>query len=606
MSDTSASRAVETAPDDPFDRQVVQGLDVESDAILAVLNHTGVLAAADVHVTRTIAGLAEEDDEAVLLALALAVRGVRLGSSCVDLGSVLDDLHLEAPAVEWPSFVDDLDGWWARVDASPLASGRDRVLVAERPLLHLVRYHALEVSLCRRLGQRLALRPPPVDRAALDADLRRLFGDPGFAEQRAAAARAAHSWTTVLTGGPGSGKTTTIARLLAALASQHAATGHDRPLAVGLAAPTGKAAARMREAVAAASTDPVFTPAERDWLRTLPAGTVHRLLGSRPDHRTAFRHHAGQKLPYDVVVVDETSMVSLLLMERLVQAVPSGCRLVLVGDAEQLASVEAGAVLRDVVEGLGGDDSPVVTHLQQSHRFDGGIGALASAVVDGDADRVLDLLADGIDGVTLRHPDEVEDVVSGRPAQQARAVARAAVEGDVPAALAALGEHRLLCAHRDGPYGVSHWNERLEREVRTFPDPARPWFVGRPVLVTRNDASLRVNNGDVGVTLDDGHRLVVHLDSTTTVSSTRLSSVQSAYASTVHRSQGSEFDHVTLLLPEEDSLVLSRELLYTAITRARSSLTIVATPEVLRRAVERRTARASGVARRLAAIVQQS
>jgi exodeoxyribonuclease V alpha subunit len=224
-------------------------------------------------------------------------------------------------------------------------------------------------------------------------------------------------------------------------------------------------------------------------------------------------------------------------------------------------------------------------------------------VVEGDADRVLDLLAEGVDGVSLRHPDEVEDVVSGRPAQQARAVARAAAEGDVPTALAALGEHRLLCAHRDGPYGVSHWNERLEREVRIFPDPARPWCVGRPVLVTRNDASLRVNNGDVGVTLDNGHRLVVHLDSTTTVSSTRLSSVQSAYASTVHRSQGSEFDHVTLLLPDEDSLVLSRELLYTAITRARTSLTIVATPEVLRRAVERRTARASGVARRLAAIV---
>ncbi len=252
MSDTSAPPAVEVSAGDPFDRQVVQGLDVESDAILAVLNRAGVLAAADVHVTRTVARLADEDDEAVLLALALAVRGVRLGSSCVDLGGVLDDLRLEAPDVEWPTYVDDLDAWWVRVDASPLASGRDRVLVVERPLLHLVRYHALEVSLCRRLGERLALRPPPVDRAALDADLRRLFGDPGFAEQRAAAARAAHSWTTVLTGGPGSGKPTTIARLLAALASQHAATGHDRPLAVGLAAPTGKAAARMPHGAARA------------------------------------------------------------------------------------------------------------------------------------------------------------------------------------------------------------------------------------------------------------------------------------------------------------------------------------------------------------------
>jgi exodeoxyribonuclease V alpha subunit len=598
MPDPSESAVVEV---DPFGRDVV--LSEPAHTALGVLDRAGLLAAADVHVARTLGRLGGEDDEAVLLALALAVRGVRLGSSCIDLAVVVDDLRTEAPDLVWPAFVDDVPAWWQRVVASPLATGRDRVLVAEEPLLHLPRYHGLEVSLCERLAERLALAPPVVDEGTLGTDLDRLFGAPGFDEQRAAAERAVRSWTSVLTGGPGTGKTTTIARLLAALASQHAAAGHVRPLSVGLAAPTGKAAARMREAIRSAAGDDVFTADERAWLESLDAVTLHRLLGPRPDHRTAFRHHAGQKLPYDVVVVDETSMVALLMTERLVQAVPSSCRLVLVGDAEQLASVETGAVLRDVVDGLGGDESPVVTHLRQGHRFDGGIGDLAAAVVAGDADAALEVLTSGVEGVTLRSPDDLDDVVAGRPAEQARAVAVAAQQGDVAAALAALGEHRLLCAHRDGPFGVSHWNERLEREVRTFPDPSRPWFAGRPVLVTRNDASLRVNNGDVGVTLDDGLRLVVHLDTGTTVSSSRLASTQSAYASTVHRSQGSEFDHVTLLLPDEDSLVLTRELLYTAVTRARTGLTVVATPDVVRRAVERRTARASGVARRLAALV---
>lgn len=593
------------APDlDPFARDVVQR---GPDDAIALLNRAGLLAAADVHVARTIGRLGGEDDEAVLLAVALAVRGVRLGSSCIELAPTVADLRVEAPDLAWPTFVDDVEDWWQRVEASPLAAGRDRVLVPEAPLLHLVRYHALEVSLCERLGARLALAPPEPDVGVLTADLDRLFGAPGFEEQRAAADRAAHSWTSILVGGPGTGKTTTIARLLAALASQHRASqhaaGHRRPLHVGLAAPTGKAAARMREAITAAAADPIFTADERTWLESLHAVTLHRLLGFRPDHRTAFRHHAGQKLPFDVVVVDETSMVSLLMMERLVQAVPAGCRLVLVGDPEQLASVEAGAVLRDVVDGLGGDRSPAVTHLQHGHRFDGGIGELAQAVVAGDADAAIDVLTRGVEGLSLRDPGDVEHVVGDRPAAQARAVAQAARDGDAETALQALAEHRLLCAHRDGPFGVSHWNERLEREVRTFPDPSRPWFVGRPVLVTRNDASLRVNNGDVGVTLDDGHRLVVHLDTDVDVSSARLSSTQSAYASTVHRSQGSEFEHVTLVLPDEDSLVLTRELLYTAVTRARTSLTVVATPEVVRAAVERRTARASGVARRLAAIM---
>lgn len=583
-------------PIDPFSRQAVRA----ADGLLAELNTWGVLESADVHVARTVGRLAHESDDAVLLAVALAVRGVRLGSSCVDLGLVVEDLRTELPHVAWPAFVDDVPAWWARVEASPVASGPDRVLVVEQPSLYLARYHALEVSLCDRLLARLSDAAPVVDEPLLESDLARLFADPGFEEQRHAAAGAARSWTTVLTGGPGTGKTTTIARLLVALESQHRATGATRPLSVGLATPTGKASARMREALVGAAADtPAFSASERAWLEGLQTVTLHRLLGSRPDHRTAFRHHAGQKLPHDVIVVDETSMVSLLMMERLVQAVPATCRLVLVGDADQLASVEAGAVLHDVVEGLGGVDSPWVTRLTRGHRFDGAISDLAEAVVSGDPDRALAVLTGPDEHVRLVDPQDVDTVIDARPRQQARAIAQAAAEGDAPAALALLAEHRLLCAHRDGPAGVSHWNEQLEREVRLYPDAQRPWYVGRPVLVTRNDATLRVNNGDVGVTVDTDGRLVAHLDTGVAVSAGRLASVQSAYASTVHRSQGSEFEHVTLLLPDEESLVLSRELLYTAVTRTRSTLTVVGRPETVRRAVLHRTARASGVAGRL-------
>lgn len=503
--------------------------------LLAEFNRRGVITAADVHTATTLGRLGGESTDDVLLAVALAVRAVRLGSSVADLDDSRALLSAEAPDLPWPG-----DGWLDRVARSPLASGPDGVLAVDGSQVQLVRYRDLETSLVERLAERVRASPP--------------------------------GWTRVITGGPGTGKTTMIAQLLDEIG----------PASVGLAAPTGKAAARMREALG------------RD------AVTVHRLLGPRPGHRTAFRHHAGQRLPYDVVVIDETSMVSLLMMERLVQAVAPTCRLILVGDADQLASVEAGAVLRDIIDGLEGAGVDAVTRLTESHRFAGAIGELASAVVAGDAESALATLRSG-EGVTLVDPAGIDDVIGGRPLAQARSVASAALHGDGDAALRLLAEHRLLCAHREGPWGVAGWNERLEREVRTFADAQQPWYAGRPVLATRNDAALGVNNGDVGITVErDGHLAVV-LDTGREVASSRLVAAQSAYASTVHRSQGSEFEHVTLVLPDDDSLVLTRELIYTAVTRARTSLTVVGSPDVIARAIERRTARASGVAARLAA-----
>ena len=599
---------------DPHGAQRVRGVE----GVLALLNSADILAAADVHVATRVSALLDVDDEAAVLALALTVRAARLGSSCLRLETVEAELGPElerhVPRTQWPAGLWPGDDWWDRVVASALVTSPDAVLVAEEPLLTLQRYHRLEVSLSDRLADRVAGSAPLVDAERLGADLDRLFEAETFADQRAAAELVARSSASVVTGGPGTGKTTTIARVLAALAGQHAAGppgqarhGTARPLSVALAAPTGKAAARMREAVAQAAEADVFTPVERAWLRSLEAVTLHRLLGPRPDSRSSFVHPAGQKLAHDVVVVDETSMVSLLMMERLVQATGADTRLVLVGDADPLASVEAGAVLRDVAEGLQSAPNPSVATLRTGHRFTGAVGALAAAVVGGDADATLALLGtDDPDGPRRVDPAAMREVVAGLPALQARSLASAAADGDAARGLAALGSHRLLCAHRDGPWGLRSWNEALEREVRGFADPARPWFAGRPVLVTRNDPGLGVHNGDTGLTLERDGRLVVELDTGRTVAASRLPSVQTAYASTVHRSQGSEYAHVTVLLPQDDSPILTRELLYTAITRTRGGLTVVADEDTVRRAVDRRTARASGIARRLAARLETS
>ncbi|MEH3034805.1 MAG: AAA family ATPase [Aeromicrobium erythreum] len=264
---------------DPFDRQQV--LDVAG--VLGSLNRAGVLAAADVHVARATGRASGVDDQTVLLALALAVRGARLGSSSLDLATDLVDVRAETPDADWPDAVDDPHAWAGRVAGSPLATGQDAVLVVDGTRVQLRRFERLEVSLADRLVERLRADPPTVDEPRLAADLDRLLGDASFAEQRAAADRSARSWTSVLTGGPGTGKTTTIARLLVALRGQHAAAGTARPISVGLAAPTGKAAARMREAIADSAEDDALTDDERAWLGSLHAVTLHRLLGPLPD-----------------------------------------------------------------------------------------------------------------------------------------------------------------------------------------------------------------------------------------------------------------------------------------------------------------------------------
>ena len=576
---------------DPFDRRLA----LRAAGLLRTFNDADVLTAADVHVATRLGVLGGEDDEQVLLAVALATRAVRLGSVCLDLAAAEASVPVpEDGALPWP----EAGAWAHAVAASPLVAAG--ALRWEHDLLYLDRYWQQEVQVCADLVARRGLPPPSVEVAVLDAGVQRVFPDDGYDEQRAAVRRAVLGWTTVLTGGPGTGKTTTVAGLLALLAEQAALTG-GRPR-IALAAPTGKAAARLQEAVRIEAARLPETDAER--ITGLEASTLHRLLGSRRDNGTRFRHHRGNRLPHDVVVVDETSMVSLTMMARLLEAVRPDARLVLVGDPDQLASVDAGAVLADLVSGLAGDDGPVAA-LRTNHRSQAHIIALAEALQRGDADAALVELRAGSDEVLFLTHDDPAPALRGPVLQAALAVREAALAGNPRAALDALDRHRLLCAHRDGPFGVRRWNRLVEEWItEATGDPLWDlWYPGRPVLVTANDYGLGVHNGDVGVTVlgPDG-RLRVYVDGATGLlefAPTRLDDVETMHAMTIHKAQGSQADEVTVLLPGEDSRLLTRELFYTAVTRARSAVRVVGTEESVRAATERRALRATGLRQRL-------
>ena len=557
-----------------------------------------ILGLADVHVAQRLCALAGEPDETVALALGLLVAALRSGSVCLDLRLVADQ-HQQAGAadVAWP----EPGAWLAAVRASPLMGDPPvlRILSdSKADLLYLDRYWLEEQQVCSDVSARLhraeVREPLP--------DLQRLF-PAEFSEQRAAAEMALAQRLTILTGGPGTGKTTTVARLLASIAEQAELTGSVAPR-MALAAPTGKAAARLAEAVT--SEVGKLPEIDRQRLAGLHATTLHRLLGSRPDTSSRFRHHRDNRLPHDVVVVDETSMVSLTMMARLLEAVRPDARLLLVGDPDQLASVDAGAVLADLVEGLGdavrfgqGGDGGVV-ELKTSHRFGESIGALAQAIRAGDADLAVALLA--------ARDESVEWIGSADPSEHLRAhlvetafgLREAALLGDGEAALTILNGHRLLCAHRHGPFGVTRWNQQVERWLadRTGRSMWSQWYVGRPILVTANDYGLGIYNGDTGVVVASPDGLRAHIGSLQLATS-RLPEVDTMHAMTIHKSQGSQADEVTVLLPPQESRLLTRELFYTAVTRAKTKVRVVGPESSVRAAITRRALRASGLARRL-------
>ncbi|KUH95751.1 exodeoxyribonuclease V subunit alpha [Mycobacterium sp. IS-3022] len=551
---------------------------ISASGLLRTFTDAEVLDAPDVHVAQRLCALAKAPDERVSLAVALLVRALRSGSVCLNLRTAERQVGLDG--LPWPA----IDDWHGAITAHPL-TGQPSALRVDGDLLYLDRYWLEEQQVCDDILSRLAARasqPAP--------ELDRLF-PAGFEEQRAAAKLALSQGLTVLTGGPGTGKTTTVARLLALLAS-------GTRLRIALAAPTGKAAARLQEAVQLEVDK--LPVSDREALAGLHATTLHRLLGSRPDTSARFRHHRGNRLPHDVIVVDETSMVSLTMMARLLEAVRPDARLILVGDPDQLASVEAGAVLADLVDGLGGDR---IAELKTSHRFGESIGRLATAIRTGDADTVVEVLRAGGEHIEWFDTEEPSEHLRKVLVPLAVELHRAAVLGDDEAALAILNEHRLLCAHRRGPFGVRYWNHQVERWLAELTgEPIwSAWYVGRPVLVTANDYGLNLYNGDTGVTvLRDGVlRAVVAGTERLEFATSRLADVDTMHAMTIHKSQGSQADEVTVLLPPEDSRLLIRELFYTAVTRAKKKIRVVGPEASVRAAVQRRAARASGLAQRL-------
>ena len=470
--------------------------------------------------------------------------------------------------------------------------------------LWLTRYWKQEAFTADELARRVADRPADLDPETLERDLRSLFDGERDGDQRTATRTAATSRVSVIAGGPGTGKTTTIARLIAVLWRQ-------RPdLRVALAAPTGKAAARLQEAVHGSGVD--------DRLLTLSASTLHRLLKRLPGRTTRFRHDRDNRLPYDVVIVDESSMVPLTMMARLLEALPPAARLVLVGDPDQLASVEAGAVLGDLVPAA--DDTPSaltssVAVLGTLHRYreGGAIDALAERVRGGRADETLDLLASGAEGLTfLAAPDD--EALSGAPLEAVRALAlheieiiRAARTGDASTALELLDERRLLCAHRSGPRGERHWNAMIERWLALADPLLAPRldgrYAGQPLLVTANDYDNGLYNGDAGVVIERDAELFAAFrrgNGSVELPLVRLGDVRPMHAMTVHRAQGSQFTSVTVLLPPASSPLATRQTLYTAVTRSTLRVTVIGSPEAVRRCVERPVARATGLRDRLA------
>ncbi|HSB70478.1 MAG TPA: exodeoxyribonuclease V subunit alpha [Candidatus Methylomirabilis sp.] len=600
------------------------------------LRQAGLFNDLDLHFARLIARVGGGEG-AVSLAAALASQWTGQGHICLNLASVAGTLVGEA-GPGGPIEAPPLDDWVEELRRSPAVGrpGEFAPLVLDQAgRLYLYRYWDYQREVAEALTLRLQDDPTDVNLPRLRVGLDRLF--PPLADgpdwQRIAAAAAVLRRLTVISGGPGTGKTTTVIRLLALLVEQ----GGGRPPRIGLAAPTGKAAARMQDVIRAAKRELPVEDSVRDAIPE-EASTIHRLLGWRPG-TAGFRHDRENPLGLDVLVVDEASMVDLALMAKLIRALPPAARLVLVGDRDQLASVEAGAVLGDICgdsPGVswafrrrlreatgedpgdearpvlvdGGDGPPIrdaVMLLQRSYRFGerSGIGQAARLVNQGEGREAFELLAGGgfpdVAWRAVETPGELRRALAATAAEAFRDAASA--EGPEEA-LTGFDRFRILCAHRSGPFGLEAVNRLVEDrlEAAHLISPRGAWYRGRPVLVTTNDYHLHLFNGDVGVALPDpeaDQALRIYFRAAEgglrRLPPARLPVHETAYVATVHKSQGSEAERILLILPNQASPVLTRELIYTGLTRARSHVEVWGTRSVFESAVTRRLTRSSGL-----------
>ena len=609
-------------------------------SLLRALLEAKTLRPLDEALARTLKRLDPSTSDEVLAAVALASLAIAHGHAGFDPAQ---PRQLVDADIAWP----DADAWMQQLAASRFVatpqSADDEAdtapLVLENGLLYLRRYREYERRLAMQLGRIASQEMPATGIEPIAPLFASLFPDARDGDHQAHAAALALRRTLLLvTGGPGTGKTTTIARLLVLRIAQ--ALHADRPPPrIALAAPTGRAADRMADSLRRAVAQMAGLAIDAASLDALPtqASTLHRLLGTIPDS-PRFRHGNDNPLPFDIVVVDEASMVDLPLMCKLVDAVADGAQLILLGDPDQLPSVEAGDVLAAILSAAGDGDAlsmddaaalrPLLAdvpvdaeadglcghrvHLQRGWRQDESLdlAPLAQAVRNGDGAEALSLLRGGALANVHFH-ENVEDPLQARPDLLAHFRALA-THTDPAQALQHANRLRLLTALREGPQGARGLNARIESALsgrRIGSPPA--WFPGRLLLVTENSYRHGLFNGDVGICLAgaDGTPLAWFVDNGRGDGSNgvrafhpaALPAHESAFAMTVHKAQGSEFDEVWLQLPRSDSRVLSRELLYTGLTRARSALHVAGSAEVIAAALSRHARRVSGLAWRLGA-----
>lgn len=591
-----------------------------------------ILRSLDVQFALTIA---RNEHPAVMLAAAILSRDAGEGHVCLPLRHLLQmpTLHGRARAL-WAQVLDAVqppDDWSTLLMASQAVSCGERPspLILSGDRLYLNRMWCNELSVARFFSD--AQLAESIDEALLAETLTDLFPSSDTVDwQKVAAAVALTRRISVISGGPGTGKTTTVARLLAALIR----ISGDKKCRIRLAAPTGKAAARLTESLGAALRKLPLTESQKSMLPT-EAGTLHRLLGAQPGSQR-MRYHAGNPLHLDVLVVDEASMIDLPMMARLIDALPRHGRVIFLGDRDQLASVEAGAVLGDICAWVSSGYTPEraaqlsrligmtvpegkgetagalrdsLCLLRTSYRFgsDSGIGQLARAVNQGDRAGVRDIFSRDFTDIelkSLRTREEYETMLDDARAGYERYLQCLRQQAQPAEILQAFGEYQLLCALREGPWGVSGLNQQLEQSLvrhrMIAPHRHSRWYEGRPVMIARNDSALGLFNGDIGVALDRGQGLRVWFpmpDGTIkSVQPSRLPEHETAWAMTVHKSQGSEFEHAALVLPTQPVPVVTRELVYTAITRAKSRLSMYADETLLGQAIVARTERRSGLA----------
>lgn len=580
----------------------------------------------DVQFAMMVAG----EEPAVMLAAAILSKDAGEGHVCLPLSRLAVDEKMPPALQSCFALLGEAVDWQAILLRSPAVSATDTgtplILTGER--LYLNRLWRNELTVARFFSETNA--PLPCDEAQLRQVLDTLFtSDDATDWQKVAAAVALTRRISVISGGPGTGKTTTVAKLLAALIQ----LSGEQKCRIRLAAPTGKAAARLTESLGGALQK---LPLTGEQLALLPneASTLHRLLGAQPGSQR-LRYHAGNPLHLDVLVVDEASMIDLTMMSRLIDALPPHARVIFLGDRDQLASVEAGAVLGDIctyaslgytaeraeeLARLTGCSLAAEQHsvagalrdslclLQKSYRFgsDSGIGQLASAVNRGDRHTtcaVFDGTFTDIEKKSLQSGEEYQAMLDDALLGYQHFLTGVQQQRPPEQVIAAFGEYQLLCALREGPFGVSGLNDRLEQllaEKRKINRTLHSrWYEGRPVMISRNDSALGLFNGDIGIALDRGQGLRVWFQmpdgSVKSFQPSRLPEHETAWAMTVHKSQGSEFNHAALILPTQLSPVVTRELIYTAITRARQRLSLYTDERVLMQAIATRTERRSGL-----------